>query len=300
MHYEQWYEGKHVLVTGGCGFIGSHLVERLVACGARVTILDNLSTGKIENNAKVLRRVRFIEGDIQDFKQCAIAVQGQEVIFHLAACVSVPESLQNPLHCYRVNNDGTMHLLEAARRAGGVRSFVFSSSAAVYGAHNGACHEELMAKPTSPYGLSKYMGEQLCAQYRSLYRIKTVSLRYFNVCGSRQDGSLSSAPAVARFRYCMMNNLPLFVHGDGGQTRDFISVDRVVEANMQFGIHALGDDAPLVCNVGTGTPTSLTEIIESLRQEYPHYGAPIEHMPDRPGDIRHSYASCERFTQWCV
>ena len=173
MDIPSFYQNKNVVVTGGCGFIGSHVVEKLVDAGAHVTIIDNLSTGSKENIAAVIHKVTLIIGDICDQSLCLKATQSADIIFHLAAYISVPGSVSDPAQCYLTNVDGTATLLEAAR-INQVKSFVFSSSAAVYGIHEGMCSENQSCNPTSPYGFSKLMGEQLCMQYRTVYKINTV------------------------------------------------------------------------------------------------------------------------------
>jgi nucleoside-diphosphate-sugar epimerase len=214
MKLKNYYHNTPVLVTGGCGFIGSHLVEKLVELGARVTILDNLSSGSLENIKNVQDSVTIIQKDIADFDACLESTRDQSVVFHLAAFISVPQSIKEPDVCHRTNVDGTFNMLEAARR-NGVDSFVFSSSAAVYGPHEGICSENTPIAPTSPYGFSKYIGEQYCHQYKTNFNISTAALRYFNVWGERQNPNGAYAAAVAKFTQHMKENTPITIFGDG-------------------------------------------------------------------------------------
>ncbi len=287
------YKGMPVLVTGGCGFIGSHLAHELVTQGAHVTILDNCSTGTVANIAPFKDDVVFIQKSITDPEVCLEATKGQHIIFHLAALVSVPLSLDNPALCHQTNVEGTFNILEAAR-LNGVQRCVFSSSAAVYGPQPGICSEQLPCKPRSPYGYSKWLGELYCQQYAQVYGLQTVSLRYFNVYGPRQNPRGHYASAVAKFKECMKHNQSIVIFGNGQQTRDFIPVADVVQANLTLGmvkLHKSGD----VYNVATGTSITLLNLIEHLKEEYPDYNAPLIFNAPRPGDIHHSAADCSKY-----
>ena len=288
------YKGRSVLVTGGAGFIGSHISEKLVAEGAFVTILDNLSTGSLRNIEHFLPHVRFIEGDILDMPSCMQAAQNASIIFHLAAVTSVPESVAQPQHCYQVNVMGTLNLLEAARAQGSQR-FVFSSSSAVYGMQSAPCKESMECVPESPYGFSKLMGEQLCTQYTHNYGIHTVALRYFNVYGSRQNASGSYAAVIARFRDLMGKNQPITIFGDGLQRRDFIEVSHVAHANLTMALLPMHDMQGVIMNVASGTSISLIELVETLRKEFPHFSAGIVFESARKGDVQISEADCSRY-----
>lgn len=289
------YHNKAVLVTGGAGFIGSHLVDALVALGAHVTVLDNFSTGAYENLAVVRDKIKIISGTVTDLEFCLQATQHVDTIFHLAALVSVPESCNNPNICHTTNVTGTFNLLEAARR-NQCQKFVFSSSAAVYGAREGICSEATPCSPCSPYGLSKFMGELYCQQYAALYGIQTVILRYFNVYGSRQKPTTG---VVAHFQHCLASGSPLTIHGDGLQERDFVPVDTIVQANLLLGAgHAYIDtESPeeRIFNIATGTSISLITLVNRLKTQYPDYAQPITFAPARPGDIKFSVADCSRF-----
>jgi len=282
---------KRILVTGGAGFIGSYLAEELLRQGAIITVLDNLSTGSLDNLRPVLEKITFIQGSIVDSQLCNKVARDQEIIFHLAAETSVPRSVEAPESCWQINMNGTINLLEAARLQK-IKRFIFSSSSAVYGPQADTCHEESPCNPVSPYGLSKYMGEQLCTLYASLYGIETVSLRYFNVYGERQNPHAHYASAVASFRYKMKHNAPILVYGDGRQLRDFIPVEKVVEANIltaSLPYHSLFQK---VYNVATGTSISILQLIEQLKHEFPSFTGPISFLPERAGDVRATRANC--------
>jgi UDP-glucose 4-epimerase len=325
-----FYNKKRVLVTGGCGFIGSHLAEKLVELGARVTIVDNLSTGTLENIKHIQHQVSFLEYDITNSAHCVAAVKNNHIIFHLAAFISVPESIEKPQACFDININGTNNLLEAARLHR-THTFVFSSSAAVYGPISGLCSETLHCNPTSPYGTSKRIGELLCMQYRTNYNLATVALRYFNVWGARQNPHGPYAGAMARFSYNMEHNLPITIFGDGSQTRDFIPVAQVVEANLNLGMraayfmptnltsksHTLANSQIInratnsslssstdtsnpysrdpIFNIATGKSISLLKLLDQLRKQYPHYTNTISFLPARPGDIQHSSANIKAY-----
>lgn len=288
------YKGRSVLVTGGAGFIGSYVSEKLVEAGAFVTILDNLSTGSLSNLQAIFPAVFFVEGDITDAQTCLKVAQGKSIIFHLAAMTSVPESVVHPQQCYEVNVMGTLHVLEAARYHG-VERFVFSSSSAVYGTQAGACKESAYCMPESPYGVSKLMGEQLCRQYAHNYGMSSVALRYFNVWGLRQNAAGSYAAVVARFREHMSKNEPITIFGDGLQVRDFIEVERVAEANIKMALLRAADMQGTAVNIASGTSISLIELVEMLKKEFPHFTASIAFEPARLGDIQVSQADCSRY-----
>lgn len=293
-----WYTTKKVLVTGGAGFIGSHLVQTLVHCGAHVTVLDDLSTGSQENIAAVVSHITFITGSITDPALCALACQGQDIVFHLAAVVSVTDSVANPLHCNEVNTQGTLNILQAARTAD-CTSFILSSSAAVYGNKEGAAYEDDVCTPTSMYGLSKLMGEHYCRLYATSYGIGTVCLRYFNVYGPRQRADSPYSGVIARFMDRLRANQPITIFGDGNQTRDFVPVQVVVHANLAAGALAKKQQQGQAINIGLGKQLSINALIEILRADFPQYNAAISHEEARPGDIRHSIAHTERYTELC-
>lgn len=290
---KQFYTNKKVLVTGGCGFIGSHVAEKLVNLGAHVTILDDLSTGSLENIHTIQDKVTFMHASITDKESCLQATRNQDVIFHLAAFISVPDSIQNPMQCHEINVDGTNNLLEAAR-ANGVERFVFSSSAAVYGTRDSACVETDPCNPESPYGLSKLVGELYCQQYAKTYGLKTVCLRYFNVWGPRQNPNGAYAGVVAKFTEQMKKNAPITIFGDGSQTRDFVPVETIAYANIFLGsmAHTVSGN---VFNIATGKSATLLDLIDQLKVMYPDYQQPVQFAPARAGDIQCSIANNAKF-----
>ncbi len=277
------------LVTGGAGFIGSHLAERLFRDGHRVRVLDNFSTGKRENLAFAMGdpRLELVEGDINDLPTTVRVAQAVEVIFHQAAMRSVPRSVDDPLGANANNVTGTLHVLMAAREAG-VRRVVYASSSSIYGARPELPkREDQSPTPISPYAVSKLAGELYCAVWSRLYGVETVGLRYFNVFGPRQDPTSQYAAVIPRFILWALRGEPLEVHGDGLQSRDFTYVDNVVEANL------LAARAPGIAgemfNVGCGSRVTLLEIIGLLEGIL---GCPLKrvHAPRRPGDVPHTQA----------
>lgn len=291
-----------VLITGGAGFIGSHLTEALVRLGARVTVIDNLSTGLVQNLAAVADDILLIRGDITDYATCLLACKEVDVIFHLAAQSSVPASCQEPFTCNEVNIKGTYNLLEAAR-INKVKKFIFSSSAAVYGPQQVACNEDCTpCIPRSPYGYSKLVGELLCRSYCQLTSLAVVCLRYFNVYGPRQRGDLPHAGLIALLRHRLSQNLPITLYGDGRQVRDFIHVAEVVRSNVLFGLSDPTSWQGGCFNIASGHSISITSVFQSLLQEFPAYTATVKWQKARPGDIPYSAADCSKylhFVQQC-
>ncbi len=286
---EQQFKNVPVLVTGGCGFIGSHLVEKLVKLGAKVTILDNLSTGDINNLASVKDDIILLEDDITNQKACDEATNNQKIVFHLAALTSVAESEQDPATCNAINIDGTRNMLQAAKNHN-VQRFIFSSSASVYGNKNGICTEETNCAPISVYGKSKLVGEELCHEFAN-NGLETVVLRYFNVYGARQPlGSI-----FANLRHCMLNNLPITIFGHAHKTRDFISVNTVADANVRCAALDAQKVNNHTFNIGSGQSKSLIELINELKQEFSDFNAGILSAPPREGDLEYSCADCSKF-----
>jgi len=293
MDIKNFYTNKRVLITGGAGFIGSHLAEALVQYGSHVTILDNLSTGSLENLVKIKDQINFIEGDIRSTKSCNLATKDQALIFHEAAFVSAAESVEKPYECYEINVNGTLNVLNSAHQ-NKVPKLIFASSAAVYGNTNQLCQEDLPCYPESPYGASKLTGEKYCQIFAQSYGLQTLSLRYFNVWGPRQDSHNGYAAAIAKFKAQMSQNLPITIYGDGLQTRDFVHVNNIVEANLTLAMlpQNLLDGQPV--NIATGNSKTLLEMIDLLKPEYPHYHAPIMFAPARKGDIKYSSANNQK------
>ncbi|MCC6731504.1 MAG: NAD-dependent epimerase/dehydratase family protein [Chthonomonadales bacterium] len=278
---------RSVLVSGGAGFIGSHLVHRLVREGARVRVLDNLSTGSVANLSGLESRLDLQEGDIRNAVACRNACRGVEAVFHLAAFISVPGSVKDPVTADAVNIGGTLNMLLAARDAG-ARRFVFSSSAAVYGdAEVVPTPETAPPTPLSPYGVEKLYGEHMCRLFTSLYGMEAVALRYFNVFGPRQNPRSEYAAVVPRFITLLLEGARPVIFGDGAQTRDFLHVEDVARANLLAATRP--DVAGLALNVAGGEATSVNAIYDAIARAA-GVDLPPERGPERPGDIKHSRA----------
>jgi nucleoside-diphosphate-sugar epimerase len=279
------------LVTGGAGFIGSHIVEGLIKKGERVRVIDNLSTGKRENLELLMDKIEFIEGDLRDPQAAAQAAQGADFILHQAAVPSVPRSIEDPLGSTENNLNGTLHLLMAACDAG-VQRVVYASSCAVYGdSPILPKKEDQLPAPLSPYAVSKLAGEYYCQVFHELYGLETVSLRYFNVFGPRQDPLSPYAAVIPKFITLALAKEPLVVYGDGEQSRDFSFVADVVEAN--FLACRAKDIAGEELNVGSGKQTSLNQLVQAL-QAIIGADLKVEYTKPLPGDVRHSLANIEK------
>lgn len=279
------------LVTGGAGFIGSHIVDYLVAEGQEVRVVDNLSTGKIENLSDVIDQIRFIEGDINDKELMKEALKGVDYVFHLAAFISVPLSLENPEKCFEDNVDGTTNLLETARR-NHVKKVVLTSSAAVYGdSDQMPLKEDAKTTSLSPYAASKRSNEIVAELYSRAFDLPTVCLRYFNVFGPRQSPKSYYAAVVPIFIEKQINNEPLIVHGDGKQTRDFVFVKDIVRANW-MAMHNEDVNGEVI-NVCSGKQTSLLDLMNTLNKIQFNPTKPV-YTESRMGDIYHSYGSPEK------
>jgi len=279
-------------VTGGAGFIGSHLVDRLLADGHEVAVLDDLSTGRRENLAEARARIRFLEGDLRDPAAVADAVRGAAVVFHLAALAAVARSIDDPRLVTDVNVTGTLTLLLAARDAG-VRRVVFASSSSVYGDTPTLPKVESMPlSPRSPYAATKAAGEAYVSAFQAAFGLEGVALRFFNVYGPRQSARSQYAAVVPRFVEAMEAGRPPTIYGDGLQTRDFSYVGDVVDAVVRA---ATAPRAPgEVMNVGGGGPaTSVLDLAATIADVLGFRGSPI-HEPPRPGDVRDSLADVGR------
>jgi len=277
-----------ILVTGGAGFIGSHIVRALVETGHAVRVLDNLSTGRRENLDGV--EVEFVEGDICNDDDVDRAVIGVRAIVHQAAMISVPKSIEQPWQSHAINVDGTLRLLEAARRAG-VRRFVLASSAAIYGDEPSLPKSETSPQqPQSPYAIHKLIGEQYLRLYHELYGLDTVCLRYFNVFGPRQDPTSPYAAVIPLFIRAMAAGERPTVFGDGEQTRDFVFIDDVVRANLAA--LSVPEPAGRVVNVAGGRSISLLDLLRELEAVFDRRADPVFAAP-RPGDVRHSVAAID-------
>ncbi|MEN6312354.1 MAG: SDR family oxidoreductase [Acidobacteriota bacterium] len=275
------------LVTGGAGFIGSHIAETLVRRGDEVRVLDNLMTGKRENLASFIDHIHFIEGDIRDLETCRRAVKGMDHVLHEAALASVPRSVNDPLTTNAVNVAGTLNLLVAARDAG-VGSFVMASSSSVYGDDAGrAKREGTEGRPLSPYAVSKLVDEKYCQVFHGLFGLKAVALRYFNVFGPRQDPLSQYAAVVPLFITKVLRGESPVIYGDGEQSRDFTFVRNVVEANIVAAeCGAAGGEA---INVACGDSLTVNALFAAVNKIL---GTDIKasYADPRPGDIRHSTA----------
>ncbi len=277
-----------VCVTGGAGFIGSHLVEGLISAGAQVTVLDDLSTGRADNLRAVQNRVRLVVGSILDDAARAQAIRGSAIVFHLAAYVSAPGSVREPEACFRLNCEGTLKILEECSRTR-VRRVVFASSAAVYGdAEGGARSEHDLVDPCSMYALSKAEGEALLRLWSRCYGLETVSLRFFNVFGPRQVAGSAYSAAIAAFARNLLAKRPVAIYGDGLQTRDFVGVASVVQCLLRAGAWS-GPACGSSFNVGLGKGTTVREVASIMARIVQQPDEP-EFLPPRVGDVRHSCA----------
>lgn len=279
------------LVTGGAGFIGSHIVERLVCDGARVRVVDNLSTGRIERLGQLLSAIEFVEGDLASESTANEAVDGMDFVVHQAAIPSVQRSLSDPIATNRSNVVGTLNLLESCRRLR-VRRFVYAASSSAYGNTEVLPKQEDMTpNPMSPYALQKYVGERYCKLYYELYGLETISLRYFNVFGPGQDPHSEYSAVIPRFINCLLNDQPITIYGDGEQSRDFTFIENVVEANMlALNAAAVGGQ---MCNVGCGERISLNRLVHLLERQIGRSARVIQVEP-KLGDVRHSLADVGR------
>lgn len=282
------------LVTGGAGFIGSHMVERLILAGHHVRVLDDFSTGRRENLEGVQHKVEVVEGDLRDRPAVRRAMQGVEWVIHAAAWRSVPKSMEDPCGYTEVNVGGTVNVLEEARAAK-VTRVVFASSSSVYGnTDRMPLREDQPVAPISPYALSKWCGEECCRLFARSYGLETVSLRYFNVFGPRQSLDNEYAVVIPKFITCLLRGEPPPVFGDGRQSRDFTYVDNVVEATLAA-IQRPGVSGE-VFNVALGRDHSLLELLEELKTLTGSSAAPA-FKPPRPGDVRRTLGDPAKATQ---
>lgn len=275
-----------VLITGGAGFIGSHLVEHFQG-KADVRVLDSLRSGYKSNLDGF--DVEFIEGDIRDREIVKKAVQGVDYIFHLAAMISVPESMFKPQECVDINVYGLLNVLEEAANAG-VRKLCFSTSAANYGDNPIVPkREEMYPEPKSPYAITKLDGEYYCNMFTTEGKLQTASLRYFNVFGPRQDPKSAYAAAIPIFTSKAVKNEKISIFGDGEQTRDFIFVKDIVAANVFMATHEFTG----VYNVAYGKKITINDLVKKIKN-ITGSSSEIEYLPERPGDIKHSMAAIDK------
>lgn len=276
----------HYLVTGGAGFIGSNLVEALLARGEQVRVLDNFSTGRRENLENLRGALEVLEGDITDLATVNSAVQGIDYVFHEAAIASVHRSVADPILTDRTNVLGTLNVLWAAHKSR-VRRVVYAASSSAYGEASGKIKEDHPTHPISPYGVSKLAGELYCAAFYSTYGLETVALRYFNVFGPRQDPGSEYSAVIPRFISAILAGRQPIIYGDGEQTRDFTYVENVIDGNLRAltSPTAVGQSF----NLATGSRISLNQLANALGEILAIPVQP-EYAPARPGDIRHSSA----------
>ncbi len=279
-----------ILVTGGAGFIGSHIVEHFHQ-QHEVRVLDNLRSGYQKNIDTF--NVNFINGSVMDPEILKKAIDGVDYVFHLAAMISVPESMHKPVECVNINTIGTLHVLEAAAQAG-VKKLCLSSSAAIYGDNPSVPKlENMFPEPKSPYAETKLAGEYYCGIYSSERGLPTACLRYFNVFGPRQDPASQYAAAIPIFISRAVRNQPITIFGDGQQTRDFIFVKDIVAANAFF---ATQSDRTGVFNVAYGGRITINELAAKI-VKLTGSQSEIVHLPEREGDVKHSQAAVDKLQQ---
>jgi nucleoside-diphosphate-sugar epimerase len=287
------FEGARVLVTGGAGFIGSHLAEALAALGAKVVVLDDLSGGSRENMTGFADRLEFIEGSIVDQRTIERCTSGCRYVFHQAALGSVPRSVEQPRLYHEVNTTGSLNVLEAARDAG-VRRVMFAASSSAYGGNPVPWIETMPVLPKSPYAATKVAGEALLRAYAGSYGdIDTVSLRYFNIFGPRQNANSAYAAVIAAFAKAMLSGQRPVIYGDGEQSRDFTFVPNAVHANLL----AARREAPLegeIINVGCGARVTVNHLASIMAEALRAGGLPPVHREERAGDLKHSFADLSR------
>lgn len=281
---------KTYLITGGAGFIGSNITHELVKRGENVRVVDNLSTGNKRNINDILDKIEFTKADIRDMERMKRVVEGVDFILHQAALPSVARSVDNPIDSNDVNVNGTLNMLVAARDAG-VKKFVFAGSSSVYGDSPVLPkNEDMNTNPLSPYAVSKLLGEHYCRIFYTLYGLKTVSFRYFNVFGPRQDPASQYSAAIPRFINAILKGEELTIYGDGQQTRDFTYIQNVVNANL---LACEADIAGEVINIACGDQISLNSLILAIEDEVGIKANRI-YMQSKPGDVMHSLADIKK------
>lgn len=290
-----------ILVTGGAGFIGSHVCDALIAQGSVVRCMDNLATSKRSNIAHLEGRAEFtfMEGDIRSVEDCVKALDGVDVVVHLAALGSVPRSIGDPLASHATNLTGFLTVLEASRKQGAKR-FVYASSSSVYGdSKELPKREQNIGMPLSPYAVTKAGNESYARLYTSLHGTSTIGLRFFNVFGERQDPEGPYAAAIPKFIRNFLKHRSPQIHGDGGQSRDFTYVGNAVQAVLCAVANTDPRSTGEVFNVAFGARTTLLELLDALRDELARIDpaiaeVPVEHVPERSGDIRDSLADISK------
>ena len=285
-----------VLVTGGAGFIGSHIAQGMAERGARVRVIDDLSTGHRENLEEIGGDLDFREANLADEKALLSALEGVELVYHEAAIPSVPRSVKNPLETHVACVDATFALLNAARSAG-VRRVVYAASSSAYGDQPTLPKvEDMRPEPLSPYAAAKLVGEYYCQVFTRVYNLETVCLRYFNVFGPRQDPSSEYSGVVSRFISALLSNERPVIYGDGEQSRDFTYIGDVVEANARAAETKAG--VGRVINFARGERTTLNQLLEAVKVITSRTDVEAEYREPRKGDVRHSLADITRAREW--
>ncbi len=294
-------KSSKVLVTGGAGFIGSNLCEKLLEFGAEVTCLDNLATGHKHNIDPLLEnnKFKFIEGDIRNLETCLQTTKNQDFVLHEAALGSVPRSINDPITSNDVNVSGFLNMLVASRD-NGIKRFVYAASSSTYGdSENLPKVEDVIGKPLSPYAITKYVNELYADIFNKSYGLDTIGLRYFNVFGRRQDPNGAYAAVIPKFVMQLMKKESPVINGDGTYSRDFTYIDNVVQMNLLCLVTENENALNEVYNTAVGDRTNLKELTQLLKQNLAEYDSDIAeveiaHGPNRPGDIPHSLASVEK------
>jgi nucleoside-diphosphate-sugar epimerase len=284
------------LVTGGAGFIGSSLAEELIRQGAKVRIIDNFVTGNRENLEEISGDFDFIEGDLNDDAALAPAIADVDIVFHEAALPSVPRSVDNPRETHQACVNATFNLLVNAKESG-VRRVIYAASSSAYGDQPTLPKVETMnPDPLSPYAAAKLMGEYYCRVFSQVYGLETLSLRYFNVFGPRQDPSSTYSGVISRFIDALMKNDTPVIYGDGEQSRDFTYIANVVDANIRAAQTSSGIGQ--VMNVANGERVSLNELLATVKKITGKNNVTAEYLPERKGDVKHSQADNTRAVEW--
>ena len=294
-------ENKKILVTGGAGFIGSNLCEYLLQHNNKVTCLDNLITGKLENINPLIKdsNFKFVQGDITNLNDCNNACENVDVILHQAALGSVPRSIDNPIKTNEININGFLNILWAAKNKN-INRVVYAASSSTYGDSKDLPKvEDKIGLPLSPYAVTKYVNELYAGVFSNLYGLELIGLRYFNVFGRKQDPDGAYAAAIPKFIKAFINHESPTIHGDGSQSRDFTYIDNVIQANILAATTTKPDAINQVYNVACGDQSFLRELVEELKKLLSTFDSKINDVaihfgPERIGDIKHSLASIEK------
>lgn len=285
-----------VLVTGGAGFIGSNLADGLIRQGAKVVVIDNFVTGFRENLEEIQGDFEFVEGDLNEPTALAKALKGVELVFHEAAVPSVPRSVADPSETHEACVNGTFNLLMRCKELK-VKRVVYAASSSAYGDQQSLPKVETMSpEPLSPYAAAKLMGEYYCSVFNNVYGLETLSLRYFNVFGPRQNPSSQYSGVISRFIDAFMKNETPVIYGDGEQTRDFTYIDNVIDANIKAAQTSLG--LGQTANVANGERVSLNELLEVMKRVTGRPDIQAVYEPERKGDVKHSQADNTRAREW--